>query len=194
MSDQDSGLRTRKDLRGGDGVVYVIPYVEVNGSKTFSDEALVSIFDQIKQDNTLSTVFYGGTVRNADDFLAFVKSPSNYMSVVAVNKDITGIGWINGVSDNHAMGHFCFFRSSWGKYTQDMGQALLDYWFSFPGDDGPLFDLLIGMVPSFNARAIDYVKSLGFVELGEIPKMVRSPYRVERSGMMILHKVRDDGR
>ena len=69
-----------------------------------------------------------------------------------------------------------------------MGFRLLDYWFSFPGDEGPLFDVLIGNIPARNRLAIKYIKKLGFVELGEIPHMA------DDGAMSVSYRVRkDDG-
>ena len=55
----------------------------------------------------------------------------------------------------------------------EVGKAMLDYWFKFPGPDGPLFDVIIGMIPKFNEKAQAFIERLGFQRVGEIPKIAR---------------------
>lgn len=155
-------------------MIELIPYVEINGARTVSDDVLEKIFYKIKEDGTLYTVFADRKVNAPRDFMATMKSSSNLVVFVVVDKKIQGFAWLNGCSDNHAFAHFCFFKESWGNSTESMGKELLRYWMSFPGEKGYLFDVIIGMIPEFNTRAQKFIEKLGFVRVGTIPKMARN--------------------
>lgn len=83
-----------------------------------------------------------------------------------------GFAWFNEVSDNHCTGHFCFFKETWGKSAFRLAEAVLRYWFAMPNSVGaPLFDVIIGRTPSENRLAVRFIRKLGFVVVGEIPKI-----------------------
>ena len=87
-----------------------------------------------------------------------------------------GFAWLSAVSTNYAFGHFCFFKEVWGRSVK-IGKTCIDYWFSWPGTNGPLLDVVIGIMPGFNHRAHRYAEKLGLVRLGQIPGMFRDKER-----------------
>jgi hypothetical protein len=150
----------------------LVPYVELNGSRTISDQELKHIFAQIKREGTLSTVFTDGKISTEEEFVDTVKEPTNHFVFILIDGKIRGFAWLNSCSDNHAFGHFCFLKEVWGA-TDEIGKEVLKYWFSFPGPDGPLFELILGLIPKFNQRAQKFIERLGFVRVGEIPSITR---------------------
>jgi len=80
------------------------------------------------------------------------------------------------VTSNYAFAHFCMFREVWGRAIE-IGKTGVDYWFSWPGTDGPLLDVIVGIMPGFNHRAHKYVENLGWTRLGVIPGMFRDKER-----------------
>ena len=159
-------------------MIELLPYIEFNGTRTLSDDVLKEVFATIKREGTLATVFCDGKVSSPEDFIFTMKNPNNIVAFILLDGQIKGFAWLNGCSDNYAFAHFCFFKEVWGK-AEAMGKAVLDYWFKFPGVEGPLFDLILGLMPKFNQRAQKFVERLGFVRVGEIPKMaVRGTDRV----------------
>ena len=150
----------------------LIPYVEINGQKTITDEQIRSIWNQLVKDGTEKVVFYESGVKNEEEFLKWVKNPNNLMVFPIREDKLMGVAWINGINGNYAFGHFAFFKESAGKYTIDMGKEILDYWFSIPGDDGPLFEVILGLIPEFNQKALHYIEKLGFERVGRIPRIV----------------------
>lgn len=169
MSNENSRNGTDNSLYVRDGII-LIPYSEVNGARTIPDEEIYQAFEIMKNERTLDIVHYDQKIETPEDFIDLVKRPGNLFSFFYDEKEMLGMGWVNGVSKTHAFAHFCTFKKSWGDRSVLMGKMALDYWMSF--DDGePLFNVIIGMIPSFNKRAIQYIQKLGFVTLGDIPKM-----------------------
>ena len=171
-------------------MITLIPYVEIDGARTVSDSVVKEAFRKTVQDKTHTTVFYDGKIKTEDEFLDLMKDPKNLPVFVLVDDKLSGYAWINSIADNHAFAHFNFFKETWGKCAEDIGKSLLDYWFSFPGSNGPMFDVLIGMIPKFNTKANRFIERLGFVRVGEIPMMLRNAYAGERTAAVLSYKTR----
>lgn len=102
-----------------------------------------------------------------------MKEPANVPVFFFLGTDPIGVAWLNHHSGTKAFAHFLFLRKAWGEHTLKAGRVGLEYWFSFKVGDEPLFDVILGLIPSDNRRAIGFVRRLGFSVLGEIPKMFR---------------------
>jgi len=151
--------------------ITLVPYVEINGAWTASDKVMDEIYFELVKDGTADTVFYDDSIKGPTTFIALMKNPTNLPVIVVTGNDISGVAWINSVSDNRAFAHFAFFKSVWGK-TEEIGQRILEYWLAIPKGNGFLLDVVMGLVPSFNERAHKYVEKIGFKKLGEIPHLV----------------------
>lgn len=163
----------------------IIPYVEIDGARTVSDVYLIGVYNQLVEDGTADIVFSRGEVKTAQEFIALMKHPNNLPLFLVVDQSIKGVAWLNHLSGNYAFGHFAFFKETWGN-TREMGEKIINYWFSFPGDNGPLLDVIVGMVPSKNPRAIKFVQKLGFIKLSpDIPAIFQD------CGATILFRQRD---
>lgn len=137
---------------------------------------MLSIFDKIVDQGLLKTTFWEGTIDNAGAFFGMVKNPNNQVVLFFEDETCVGLAWLSAVTSNYAFAHFCFFREIWGRSVK-IGQTGVDYWFSWPGDDGRLLDVIIGIMPGFNKRAHKYVEKLGWIRLGQIPGMFRDKER-----------------
>jgi len=156
-------------------MITLIPYVELNGMRTIPDDIVFESFDIMVREGTQKTVFYNGSVKTRESFLEFMKDTRNLPVFVMYDNVISGIFWINGLHSNFAFAHFCLFKNAWGDVSKEIGHKVLEYWFSIPDKDGnSLFDLIIGIIPSFNKKAESYVRSLGFKKVGDIPNMIKT--------------------
>ncbi len=171
-------------------MIEIVPYVEVNGSRTVPDDLVKGFFRQMVADGTAHIVFYNGNVKTDQDFLDTMKSTDNFPSFILVDGKIGGLGWLNGVVGNYAFSHFCFLKHAWGKDTAEMGKAIINYWLSLPGVEGPFLDVLIGLIPDFNQHATTFAQKMGYVRIGVIPKMAHNAYAGESVGMTVLYRVR----
>lgn len=140
--------------------------MNLNGQWTVSDADLFALAHRMQEEGLIELVFAGRCVKTATEFVAAMKLPSNLVVFAYVDGEIAGVAWLNGISSTHGFGHFCFTRSAKGE-TVRIGRAILDYWKTFPS-----LEVIVGMIPASNERAIIYALKLGFTSLGSIPKMM----------------------
>jgi hypothetical protein len=165
-----------------------------DGGWTMSDPQLSKIYYQTVAENLDHIVFWEGGITSADDFIDFCKRKNIVMTFMCLGGEIIGYAWLAGIASNYAFGHFCVFRSMWGKKTKEVGKLVLDYWMSFPGNDSgrfPLFDVIIGVMPKFNVRAHAFAAAIGLTKLGTIPGMFRNIQR-DREDAVIYYLSRTD--
>ena len=162
--------------------IKLVPYVQLDGHYPSEDgwilstDFMASIFDKIVDQGLLKTTFWEGSIADSGQFISMAKSPHNHMVLLFEGQNCVGLAWLSAVATNYAFGHFCLFKEIWGR-SVNIGKTCIDYWFSWPGEGGPLLDVIVGIVPGFNHRGHKYVESLGFTRLGVIPGMFRDTTR-----------------
>lgn len=167
----------------------LLPYVKETNGWNIDDEIIKRLWDKLVEDKLHTFVFYDADIINRDDFLKFMQSNNNLPVVTFADDKVAGFAWLNGINTSFAFAHFAFYKSAWGKYTDEIGEELFTYWFSLKNEMGDrIFDTLLGLVPEFNERAIKFVKRVGCVEIGSIPDFVYLPYLGERKGVTILYR------
>lgn len=152
--------------------ITLVPYVSINGQRTLKDDFIKSAFDKTRLQSLDTIVFSRGAVQNRDEFFDFLNEEGNLPVFIFLGDDCVGYAWLNGIVDNYAFGHFCFFREIWGIYTDQVGVELLNYWASFKDSDGRLLDVIIGIISKRNKNAVKFIERIGFTILGEIPKIM----------------------
>jgi len=150
--------------------------VQIDGEWMLSDDFMGSVFDKMVDQGLLKTTFWEGSVIDFGQFIGMSKKPGNHMVLFFEQKRCVGFAWLSAVTSNYAFAHFCLFKEIWGR-SVNIGKTCVDYWFSWPGDNGPLLDVIVGLMPGFNTRAHKYVEKLGWIELGTIPGMFRDKDR-----------------
>ena len=167
----------------------LIPYVEYQGTRSLSERTIYEIWRALQKTGLDKLVFYGDDIGNEFEFLTMCKNPRNLIHfVVNEEKQPVHIAWLNTWGPNYAMAHFMFFPEVWGKCTKELGKMTLDYWFSLP-TDSPL-DVILGQVPAVNRMAIEFVKKLGFTELGTIPLMGHGSDPAKKCGDTFMYLTR----
>lgn len=154
-----------------------IPYMLRDGIPTFRDSELKGLYEQLVKEETADTVFYDDTVNSANDFLDFMKYRGNSLYVVYKPKDNTPIGffWINGFERTFCRLHFAVFKHFWGKDTVGVGKQTVKMILSLKDEQGEyLWDVILGILPSWNKFAIEYIKLVGCKVVGEIPHLTHS--------------------
>lgn len=102
-----------------------------------------------------------------------MKTPANVPVFAFWGTESIGVAWLNGCSGKHAFGHFLFLRGGRGEKARKAGRLILKYWQSFEDNEGPLFDVILGLVPSANPKAVQYAEDIGLTKVGEIPRISR---------------------
>jgi len=164
----------------------IIPYVEFQGAWSLDDSVIVGIWHKMKSQNLTDTVFYGGEIHDSFSFVSMFRNKANLVNVVVNDSNPVALSWLNEFGPNYAKGHFCFFADVWGNKTDEIGDMILDYWFDIPAD----LDVIIGQVPAHNRRAIEFVKRIGFTELGTIPMLGHGIDPHKRVGDTLLYLTR----
>ena len=164
----------------------LIPYVTFEGVWSLDDDVIAGAWHKMKAQGLSETVFYGGEVYDTFSFMAMCRNKANLVNIVTDDASIVALSWLNNFGVNYAKGHFCFFSEVWGKCTDEIGRMILDYWFDMPTD----LDVVIGQVPAHNKRAIEFVKGIGFTELGTIPMLGHGVDPQKRVGDTILYLTR----
>lgn len=165
-------------LQQNSSSVGLLPYAKVGDYWTVSDEIVLGFARQAAEEGTFDRVFLDGSITGPEAFLYAMKQPENVPVFFFVGKEPIGVACLTNCQGNRAFGHFLYLKRAWGKFTEQAGRLALDYWFSFRVanaiGDKQLFNVIIGVIPSENVRAIDYVQRIGMTVLGEVPKMVQS--------------------
>lgn len=153
--------------------VALVPYAEVNGIWTVPDDMVLELARQAKTEGTFDGVFLEGRIDGPQAFLMAMKQPAVVPVFFFVGQEPIGVACLTGCEGRRAFGHFLFLSNAWGKHTQQAGKLCLDYWFSFKVGNQSLFDVILGIIPTRNQRAIEFVQKIGMSVLGSVPKMVR---------------------
>jgi hypothetical protein len=171
--------------------IKLVPYVQLEGEWILSEEYLDSVFDKMVSQGLLKTTFWEENITDQSHFVAMARSPNTHMVLFFEGQECVGFAWLSAVTSNYAFAHFCLFREIWGR-SVEIGKIGVDYWFSWPGTNGPLLDVIIGIIPGFNKRAHRYVEKLGWTRLGNIPGMFRDKSGV-REDAEIYYVSNDNG-
>jgi len=165
--------------------ITVAGYVELEGVRTFNDQTLKYIWDQLVKDGT-TYLFNKDEISNSDEFIVFMKLANVFPAIVLIDNEIGGFGWVQSVKKNSAEANHFMFKKYWGKHTVEMAKALTKYWFSFKNEEGgQFFDVLVGYTSKANQKACKFVEHIGWKILGTIP------YLDEGDDMLISYAIRE---
>ena len=168
MQSQDIRQRKRDDLRDGTAID-LVPYTTVDGIKTLPDTFLADFFGHMQADGIVHSV-WGDKMPDVAHFLEFFHNPNILPVFAFIEGRPAGVAWLNNIAPNNAVAHFAILREHWGRTAMRIAGTWLDYWFSVPGTrQAYLFDVIIGVTPSVNRRALHFVDRLGFSRVGEVP-------------------------
>lgn len=172
--------------------IELIPYMLIDGIPTFKDSEIMGFYARMEEEGTAPTVFSDGTINNALDFLAVMKSSLNMLFIIFVDGEQSGVMWLNRFEARFARLHFCLFSNQWGKNSIPIGTEVRRIVMNWKDKEGNyLYDLLLGIIPSSNRVAIRYVKKCGGVIQGEIPNTAIEKGK-SVSGTVIYYKRRGD--
>lgn len=142
---------------------------------TLSDERVIGFYARMEQDGTLDTVFCDGSIRSALDFLGKMKDPRGQLFLVVEIKEVkqglmsgktireVAIIWLNDFQARWCQFHFCVFSNAWGDGVEEIGREVIRQIMTMKTNDGSryLHDMILGIVPAWNDRAVEYVKEVG---------------------------------
>lgn len=128
------------------------------------------VFDKMAAEGLLTRVFYDGTVRTREQFLADVLRPGSLPFVIMAGEEVACFTWLNSIEGRAARGHFTFFRKFWGrKNSVPIGRRYFRYALSRRDADGYLFDCIVGVTPRDNPLSWKFALECGCDIVGTIP-------------------------
>ena len=167
--------------------IILVPFVQSDDVWTVKDDILIRVYDKLIEDKILHVIFCDGTIRSSEEMSVFFKNPGNYPVFILADGKLSGFAWLTSPKGNYAFGHFCFFREAWGKNTLPLGKEILKYWFNFNMNGNHVFDIILGLVPTANSRALKYIRNLGGKAVGKIPHVVHDAYRGKKTSAMLFY-------
>ena len=159
----------------------------MDGEWSLPDEFLLSIVVKAQQDGVFHKTFYDGQVANPYDFIVAMQEKTNYPVFGFWKNEPLGFAWLNGVTETHAMVHFCVLQTAWGKLALQAAKAAIAYWM----EAVPQLEVLTGFTPANNKSAVRFIEKVGFVRAGEIPRMLKDVYSGETVPAVISYYLRN---
>jgi len=171
----------------------IIPYTELDGIRSFRDSEIMSFYDRMVSDEIADLVFLEGTVKSREDFLRIMRYGNNLLYALYNGEELCGLTWLNRFEHRSARLHFCFFGNAWGKLSRDLAKYALRKLIALQDTEGNyLWDVFIGLIPSFNKQAINFALDCGGVLVGEIPNAIWNDITKECEHGTYLYYVRSE--
>lgn len=161
----------------------IYPYSKVNGVWSIPDSHLELAFYKMVRDKTLKIVFWDGKVKTKNEFIMYMQTDGNFPLFIYDKSELIGFAWLNSIGQNFAFAHFCMFYENWGKDKSKIIDDVFGYWRSFD-----LFDVILGIIPATNKKAISFLSKAGFVKLGAIPNIINNIYYGKKMPAMIAYR------
>jgi hypothetical protein len=144
---------------------YLVPYVEVDGVRTWRDSQILALLEQSERDGSLPVIYYGNKGYTHKDFLKKIKAGCGTEFSV-VKKDNKEVGWIflDEMRWKKAQLHMCALREFWGS------RELVDIALDIIALLMKRFTLITACIPEDNPRAIQFAEKTGWKRIASIPK------------------------
>jgi len=131
---------------------------------------LYQAFARMEDDGTVSSTFYDGSVRTAEDFVQHLCRPGAMPFLLFWENAPAGVTWLNGVEGRTARGHFCLYRSVWGRRTTaTLGRCIFETMLGYRDADGFMFDTILGLTPISQSLAWRLSMLCGAEKVGVLP-------------------------
>jgi hypothetical protein len=175
-------------------MVTLVPYCEVDGIRLFTDTEVMALYDKISRDGLTEIVFPHGDITDARSFLEEMKTGSSNLYVVYVDDTIqAGIIWLNRFEGKACRVHFTSFSESWGMDTVHIGREAIKQILYMTNKHGEyVFDVLQGLTPSANIRAIRWLEKIGLKCAGEIPNVLWDAKKNESVNGTLMYLTRQE--
>jgi hypothetical protein len=170
----------------------IVPYVEINGSRTLSDDYMRGLYRRMVEENTAKIISPSGKVKDEGGFVDWAKNPKNAIMLIVDGETPLMLSWVTGIEDHRGWFSFCGFKSGWGrKKSIALGQACRDYWLNMQDSNGRhVFDVLVGITPAANRLALIWAKMCGAQTIGTIPCFGTNHYTGKRYDVAISYITR----
>jgi hypothetical protein len=143
-------------------------YQHIDGIPTMRDSDILNLYIKCVDEGLSGLLFHDGSIRNEYEFLDYVKTPGCIFCTITLTGKPFGFFWLNRIEETHAYCHFTAFPEFWGdSRTVEVGKIAMSKCLKE-------FDMIMGMLPSTNHFAINYLKKVGLHVIGTAPKLMWS--------------------
>jgi len=151
--------------------IKIKPYCAIDGIPTFKDSEVKGFYGRVERDGLKDIVFMHGDIPNAETFLEEMnRAGGSSLFVVYANELQAGLIWLNHFEGRSARVHFTSFSEAWGMDTVQIGRNAIRQIMYMTSNSGEyVFDVLLGLTPSRNVRALRWLEKVGLKKAGEIP-------------------------
>ncbi|MEE9304260.1 MAG: hypothetical protein V3U84_10815 [Thiotrichaceae bacterium] len=148
-----------------------IPYTHHNGIPLILDSEIHALWFNTIKAGVFDLVFHDGSINSLDEFTTLVvKSSQTHFWKIEYNQKTWGYFWLNRLERTHAYCHFMAFPKFWGdSKLVDIGKEAMQMCL-----EGLQYPMIMGMVPSTNTYAVDYLHRVGLQDGGTFPKLLWS--------------------
>jgi hypothetical protein len=148
-----------------------IPYTHHDGMPLILDSEIKVMWDDTVKAGVVDLLFHDGSVINLEEFtILVVKSSQTHFWEIEYKHETLGYWWLNRFESTHAYCHFMAFPKFWGDpKLVDIGKEAMKICF------GELYyAMIMGMLPTSNTHALDYLRKVGLQDGGTFPKLLWS--------------------
>lgn len=168
----------------------LIPYIKVKDEWTIPEWLMKGIWLLLVQQELHRIVFYSGTAKNEDEFIAVCQASGTHVVICTLDDgQPAALGFLNNWNGHGcAHAHWVCFKGIWGTpHTDEAIQKCLGYWFAFEKDGAPVFETLMGVYPETNLHIDRFARRAGFTVVGTVPGMFYNFWEGKRVGAIITY-------
>ncbi|MCK4819084.1 hypothetical protein KA005_25145 [bacterium] len=174
--------------------IALIPYIKRDGIPTFRNSEIRDIYTRVKAEGWVKVIFDDGYITNAEDFERYITSPDVLFWGVYYGEELIGFCYVNRIEKTHAYLHFGFFKKWWGRseVINEAGRQGLEILLVKDYEGKPMFELLMGMYPSWNVHVLAYVHKFGAHTVTKVPHLIWSESQGKSVEGTIVSITRED--
>jgi len=162
-------------------------YQRIDGIPTMRDSDITELYQRTETAGLTRLMFDDGSIRNAAEFVDHVTSFNVLFFVITLAGKTRGYFWLNRIEATHAYCHFMCFPEFWGNHNLNVriGQEAMKMCLKE-------FAMIMGMLPTSNSIAINWLMDVGLNVVGRIPKLIWSEsLQKPVEGMMLSTTMED---
>ena len=168
------------------------PNISIAPALSAPPEFWHAVWRRLEDEGTARVIFCDGSVRTAEEFAAEMAAAHVHPFCIRVENEVAAFVWLTNLEGRMCRGHFAIFRQ-YMRYARFIGAHARNFLLSTRYENGEYcFDVLLGMVPAENIRAVNVVKKAGFIYNGRIPKGGWMADRRTSIDMLIFTATRED--
>lgn len=174
--------------------ITLMPYTKRDGIPTFRNSEITNIYSRVIEEGWGVAMFDDGYINDAQDFSRYITSPNVMFWGVYYEEELIGFCYVNRIEKTYAHLHFGFFKKWWGRseVINAAGQQALEMLLIKEYEGKPMFELLIGVYPSWNVHVLAYVHKFGAHTVTTVPHLVWSESQGKSVEGTIVSITRED--